>query len=325
MASMETGNADLLIRTELWSQQIKEQLRDDLFATRWVDTLVDFPDGDTFTIPSIGDAQVNDYVEGEAVQYRPRDTGEWQFSIDEYLQSGDSISKKLMQDSFYAERLMARFVPDQNRAIMEHFEATTLEKPEAVLGATPNGQYDINGFHHRMSGGNSGVLEVQDFAYARLALQRANVPMTNLVAIVDPSTEFVMNTLSSLVTLDSNPMWEGIIADNIGTGMRFTKNIYGFDVYVSNYLPDVTDNALPERDGTTTNDFSTTAGKANYFFSAAGGDILPWKAAWRQSPEVDYKYEQDYQEHRWVTTCRYGVKLYRPENMVTIVTDTAVS
>lgn len=323
MASMNTGNMDLLTRTELYNANLKEALQDDLFATQWVDMLVDFPDGNTFTIPSIGDAQVSDYVEGSAVTYRPRDTGEFQFSIDEYLQSGDSISKKAMQDSFYAEKLMAKFVPDQHRAIMEHFEATTLSKPNAA--ATANSNETINSYHHRFAGGNAGQIEVADFAYARLALQKANVPMTNLVAIVDPSMEFVLNTLTNLVAVDSNPKWEGIISDSIGTGMRFTKNVYGFDVYVSNYLPSVTDSALPERDGTTTADYSSTAGVANYFFSAASGDTLPWKAAWRQPPEVDYKYDMDYQEHRWATTTRYGVKLYRPENMVQVVGKPAVS
>lgn len=321
MASMNTGNMDLLTRTEIWSATLKESLKDDLSMTMWVDNLVDFPDGNQFTIPSIGDAQVSDYVEGEAVTYRPRDTGEFTFTIDEYLQSGDSISEKAMQDAFYADRLMARFVPDQQRAIMEHYEATILQKGEDVLGATANGQYAINSAYHRMSGGNSGRIEVSDFAYALFALKKANVPQTNLVAIVDPSVEYTINTLSNITNVSNNPMWEGIIADGVATGMRFVKNIFGFDVYTSNYLPTVTANALPERDGTTTNDFSTTNGKANYFFSAAGGDMLPWKSAWRQPPKVDYKYEQDFQEHRWVTTTRYGAKLYRPENLVSIVTN----
>ena len=71
-------------------------------------------------------------------------------------------------------------------------------------------------------------------------------------------------------------------------------------------------------------DFSSTAGKPCYFFSAAS-DIIPLVSAWRQEPEVDYKYEQDDQTHKWVTTGRYGVKLFRPENMVSVVTSTAIA
>ena len=320
MAGMSTSNTSLLTRSELWSNELKDVLEEDLFATQWVDMLSEFPDGDQFTIPSIGDLMVDDYVEDAAVKYRPMDTGEWTFTIDEYLSSGTYITKKAEQDMFYMNQLVSSFVPKQRRAIMEHFEATVLEKPEAVLGASANGQYAINGAYHRMSGGNAGVIEAADFAYALYALKKANVPQTDLVAIVDPSVEFHMNTLSNLVNVSDNPRWEGIVADGIATGMKFVKNIYGFDVYTSNFLPEVTDSALPERDGSTTNDFSSTAGKAGYFFSAAS-DVRPWKAAWRQQPTVDQEWKKDFQRTEFVTTARYGSKLYRPENMVTIVTN----
>ena len=316
--SMTTGNVSLLTRADIWSNELKETLKEDLMATRYVRMLDGFPDGDTFHIPSIGDARTDDYAEDTAVQYRPLDTGEFTFSITEYLSSGHYITKKAEQDMFYMSELVSSFVPKQRRAIMEHFEATALAAPEASYAA--NAQGAINGAYHRMSGGNSGVLELQDFAYAMYALKKANVPQTNMIAIVDPSVEYQLNTLSNLVSVSDNPRWEGIVADGIATGMKFVKNVYGFDVYTSNFLADVTDSALPERDGTTTNNFSSTAGKANLFFSAAS-DVLPLVGAWRQMPEVDTEYNKDYQRTEFVTTARYGVKHYRPENTVTIVTN----
>lgn len=325
MSGMTTANSDLLIRSELWSRELKETLKDELLMAGYVDLLDEFPDGNTFTIPSVGDPQVDDYEEDTAITYRPLDTGEWQFTISEYLSSATYVTKKNMQDSFYMNQLVANFVPQQRRAIMEHYETTLLEQPESVLGASANGQYAINGAYHRMAGGNSGSIEVADFAYALYALKKANVPQTNLIAIVDPSVEYTINTLSNLVSVSDNPRWEGVIADGIATGMKFVKNVYGFDVYTSNYLPsDVDDNALPERDGSTTKDFSSTNGTANYFFSA-DSTVLPWKAAWRQEVEVDSEYNKDYQRFEFVTTARYGKGLYRPENMVSIVTDTTVS
>lgn len=316
--SMTTSNVSLLTRAEIWSSELKETLKEDLMATQYVRMLEGFPDGDTFTIPSVGDARTDDYAEDTAVQYRPLDTGEFQFSITEYLSSGHYITKKAEQDMYYMNELVSSFVPKQRRAIMEHFEATALAAPEASYSA--NAQGAINGAYHRMSGGNSGVLELADFAYAMFALKKANVPQTNMIAIVDPSVEYQLNTLSNLVSVSDNPRWEGIVADGIATGMKFVKNVYGFDVYTSNFLADVTDSALPERDGTTTNDFSSTNGKANLFFSAAG-DVLPLVGAWRQMPEVDVEYNKDYQRTEFVTTARYGVKHYRPENTVTIVTN----
>ncbi len=325
MAGNTTLNSGELIRSEVWSSQLKDLLRDELMAARWVENLSEFPDGTTFTIPSVGDALVDDYNEGEDVKFRPLATGEFQFSITEYLSSGLTMTKKMMQDSFYADRVMAEFVPKEHRAIMEHYETETLKRPEEILGASANGGYVINGARHRFAGGNSKFIELADFAYADYALTMANVPAEQRVAIVHPSVAFELNSIANLTSVQNNPRWEGIIRDGIATGMQFVMNVYGFDVYMSKYLPaDVDDSALPERDGSTTGDFSSNNGVANYFFSAAQ-DVLPLVGAWRQMPEVDYEYNKDKQRHEWVTTARYGVKLFRPENMVSIITDPAVS
>jgi hypothetical protein len=102
--------------------------------------------------------------------------------------------------------------------------------------------------------------------------------------------------------------------------MKFVASVYGFDVYTSNFCATATDSALPERDGSTTNNFSSTNGKTSLFFSASQ-TVNPFVGAWRQEPEVDFEYNKDYQRNEFVTTARYGVKLYRPENMVRIVTN----
>lgn len=324
MSGMTTGNISLLTRTELWSSELKETLKEDLMGAKYVDMLDEFPDGDEFNIPSIGDAQVDDVIEDGEITYRPMDTGEFKFTIDEYIGSGTYITRKAEQDGFYMNQLVSSFVPKQRRAIMEHFETAVFQRPEDILGASANGQYAINGANHRMAGGNAGLIEVADFAYALYALKKANVPQSNLVAIVDPSVEYTINTLSNLTSVANNPMWEGIVESGIATGMKFVKNVYGFDVYTSNFLPDVTDNALPDRVGGGAVNFSVTAGKANYFFSAAG-DVLPWKGAWRQEPIVDMEFNKDKQRTEFVTTARYGTKLYRPENMVSIVTTPTVA
>jgi hypothetical protein len=322
MSGMNTGNTSLLRRAEVWSGELKDVLEEDLMAAGYVKLITEFPDGDEFKIPSIGDARTDDYVEDEAVKYRPMDTGQFQFEITEYVSSGTYITKKAEQDMYYMNQLVSSFVPKQRRAIMERYEADVFAKPEAAY--TANQQGEINGAYHRMSGGNSGRLELQDFAYAMYSLKKANVPQENMIAIVDPSVEYYINTLTNIVNVSNNAHWEGVIETGFGTGMRFVKNIYGFDVYTSNFLPDVTDNALPERDGSTNNDFSTTAGKPSYFFSAAG-DVMPIVGAWRQMPEVDSEWNKDYQRTEFLTTARWGTKLYRPENMVSIVTKTDVS
>ena len=324
MAGMISSNTDMqrLIRSEVYSSELKDILRDEMQAQRYVRMLDGFPDGDTFTIPTIGKTTVADYTEDAQVAYTPMDTAEFQFTVDKYLQSASYITKKAAQDSFYSAQLEARFVPEQERAIMEHFEATTFASPE--VGVTANSAETLDGVAHRFSGGNGGRLELADFAFARFALKKSNVPDRGLVAIVDPSVEYQLNTLTNLVNVSNNPMWDGIVRDGIATGMRFVANVYGFDVYTSNYLKNtVADSALLEKDGATANDFSTNAGVANLFFSSDAG-ANPFVGAWRQAPEVDYEYNKDMQRHEYVTTARYGVKKYRPEGIVSIVSNPAV-
>ena len=319
--SETTGNNGVLIRSELWSSSLKEVLQDELMAQGYVNWLSEFPDGTTFTIPSIGESTVRDYTEDTDITYDSLDKGEFQMTITEYVSSAHYITKKARQDLYYASQLEAAFVPSQARAIAEKLETDILDLAGAGAsgGQTVDDDNDINGAEHRwVAQGTNEVMTVQDFAKALFALKKANVPSSNLVAIVDPSVEYELNTLTNIVNVSNNPRWEGLITSGIASGMRFTKNIYGFDVYVSNYLAD----AGTERDGAETVDSVTTAaGKCNIFFSAADKSLIPFMGAFRQMPEVDGEYNKDRQREEYVTTARYGLKVYRPENLVVVLSD----
>ena len=320
--AMTTSNTSFLQRAQVYSSELKEILRDEMMAQRYVRMLDGFPDGNTFNIPSIGQAQVDNYSEDSAVTYRPLDTGNFTFTVDKYLSSATYMTKKAEQDTFYSSELMSRFVPEQERAIMEHFETTTLAAPES--GVSANSAESINSVSMRVgSTGTGEVITLKEFAYARYALKKQNVPDSNLVAIVDPSVEYTLNTLSNIVNVSNNPRFEGLVRDGIATGMRFIANVYGFDVYCSNFLPTATDNALPDL-AAANQDYSSTNGVVNLFFSA-DQSVNPFVGAFRQQPQVDYDYNKDFQRHEFVTTARYGVKLYRPENMVRVVTKPTVA
>lgn len=311
MAGHNTYNTDHLIRSQIWSSQIKEILEDELFAMKYVDMIDDFPDGDTINIPSIGQAEAQDYVEDTPVKYTALDTGNFQFSITDYKQSGTYITNKLKQDTFYLDRLVSKFVPSQTRAIMEGIETNVLSLgPDAQTSGSYN---NINGAPHRFYGqGASNVIAPEDFALAKYALEKANVPMTDLVAVVDPSVEYQLSTMTNLVNVSNNPKWEGIVRDGMSTGFRFLMNVYGFDVYISNYLKKGVTETISGQ--------SATNGVANVFFSATQ-DVLPFVGQMRQAPKVDSEYNKDFQREEYVTTARYGFALYRPENMVTVITE----
>jgi len=311
MAGFTTNNTDHLIRSNLWTSDLKEVLLANLMGMKHVRMLTDFPDGDTFNIPSIGQAEAYDYVEGQAIRYNAMDTGNFTFTITDYKASGTFITNKMKQDSYVMNELVASFVPKQERAIMEQFESK-------LLGLGPNGQTagntnTINGAYHRFCGsGTNQVITINDFQKAKYALQKANVPMTNLIAIVDPSVEVTLATQTNLVNLSNNPRWEGVVRDGLVTGMKFVNNIMGFDVYVSHFLT----SGLSE----TVNSTSITNGVANLFFSA-DASVTPFVGAIRQPVKVDSEYNKDKQRDEYVTTMRYGLKLFRPENMVCVLTD----
>ena len=73
MAGFATNNTDHLIRSNLWSTDLKEVLLAETMGLGFVRMLTEFPDGTTLNIPSIGQAEVLDYVEGQAVRYTAMD------------------------------------------------------------------------------------------------------------------------------------------------------------------------------------------------------------------------------------------------------------
>lgn len=316
MAGMSDMNQQNLVRTSLWSNQIKELLLDELNAMKFVKIISDFPDGYTLNIPSIGEAEVADFNENQAVKYNQMDTGNFQFSFDNYKYSANAISEKFKRDSYYSSDVIAAFVPRQHRALMEAVETNIFAKANA--GQTASNPNTINTASHRwVAGGTSQAITIADFAKAQFALQKANVPLTNLVAVVDPSVAYSLATQANMVNLLSpQQMWGDVARDGIVTGFKFRFNVFGFDIYVSNYLP----GSISE----TVSAVAVTNGVANYFFSATPGDTCPWVGAFRQMPTVYSEFNKDLQQTEYLTIAEWGFKLYRPENMVIILTSTAV-
>jgi hypothetical protein len=306
-------------RAELWSSQLKEILTDHLDAMRWVDWMTDFPDGTQFNIPSIGQASVQDIVENKEIEFEAMDTGEFNFVINEYTGSAHYITKKALQDSYIAGQVMASFVPKQSRAILEKLESDILKMvgPNAKSGGgqTAADLNNINGHAHRFVGsGSSSTVAVADFARAKLSLKKANVPMSSLIAIVDPQVAHDLETTSTITDISNNAQWQGIVETGLTSGMRFIRNIYGFDVYESNYV---------ERIGAETIDGVSTGatGVQNIMF-CADPSATPFKGAWRQNLEVDSQFNMGKQREEYLTTARYGLKLFRQESVVSVLSNT---
>lgn len=306
-----------LVRTELWSDQLKEVLKDVLMGQQFVNWMSNFPDGTTFTIPSIGDLPMRNVAEGSDVVYDEMDTGEFQFTINHYVEAATFITDKAKQDSYYSAQLIASFIPKMKRAIEENLESNVFALANTQTLADLN---SINGAAHRFvaSGATNTVLSLEDFAKAKFALDKAQTSQKR-IAIIDPSQEYVLNTLTNLVNVSNNPKFEGIVTEgfvNSTTGLRFSKNIYGFDVYVSNYLP------VPAAE--TINGVAAPASPVSNIFMSFGGDESPFKGAWRQMPNVEFERNKDKRRDEYVMNARYGLKLYRPESLVVAISKSTV-
>lgn len=310
-----------LVRAELWSDQLKDILQDRLQGMKYVRWLSNFPDGNTLTIPSIGEIPMRETAENTPVVYDAMDTGEFQLTIDRYVESATYITDKAKQDAYYANQLIASFVPKMRRAIEENLETSIL----AMAGSQTIGNVNsINGADHRFVGSEtSGNLKFEDFAKAKFALDKANCTGAR-VAIVDPSQEYILNVTTNITNVSNNPRFEGLI--NTGfvndiTGMAFIKNIYGFDVYVSNYLSTTLSDENSSLGGASV---TSTGFAQNLFCSIGGQDETPFVGAWRQQPRVEYDRNKDLRRDEYVMNARFGLKLYRPESMVVALTPNTI-
>lgn len=306
-----------LVRTELWSSELKDILQEQLMGTKYVRMLNGFPDGNQFTIPSIGELPMREVAENTPVTYDAMDTGEFTFSIDRYVEAATFITDKAKQDSFYAQQLIGMFPSKMRRALDENLEGSVFSLANTQ---TLNDANTINGAAHRFiaSGGSNTVLSLDDFSKAKYALDKAQAGGTR-VAVIDASQEYVFNNLVGAQAFTNNPQFGGIVNGgfvNEVTGMRFIRSIFGFDVYVSNFLATPTDTAIG---GVNT----PTAPVTNVFMSV-GGDLTPFVGAYRQMPRVEYERNKDLRRDEYVMNARFGLKLYRPECLVSVISKSTI-
>lgn len=323
MAGMDyTKVNENLVRAELWSAELKDVLQEQLMGTRYVRMLSGFPDGNQFTIPSVGELPMRETAELTPVVYDAIDTGEFNFTIDRYVEAATYITDKAKQDSYYAQQLIGMFPTKMRRALDENLEGSVFSLANTQ---TVNNANSINGASHRFvaSGNSNTTLSLDDFAKAKYALDKAQAGGMR-VAIIDPSQEYVFNTLVGAQAFINNPQFQGIVNNGFVsdvTGMRFIRNIFGFDVYVSNFLATPTDSAI---NADARGSVSVPASPVTNIFMSVGGDLTPFVGAYRQMPRVEYERNKDLRRDEYVMNARFGLKLYRPECLVSVISKSTI-
>lgn len=313
-----------LKRNEVFTSQIKESFEDQTFMMGMVRMINDFGDGDNYRISSLGELVMDQMSESQSLPERRPDTGQFVFNINEHVGLKVSFTDKFLEDDFLAPAAISSTPRKMKRAFDEYFETQALKLHRVQ---TSNDLNTINGAHHRIiASGTSVTLSQADFAYARYALQKAKVPLSGLVAIVDPSFEFNTNLNATLVSNVDGPRWNAQDGMGVaGDGVRFLNTIAGFDVYVSDYLDTATatEGSVTEYDGTSGSGVAV-GHKFNLFFCMGEEDAKPFIGAWRRSPRIVSWRDEDIETEFHQFSARFGLNLYRNESLVTIASATVL-
>jgi hypothetical protein len=289
-----------IVRAEIWSKMIQDELQEELMGDGIVDWMTDFPDGDQINIPTLGSMSTRDYEENTPITIDDPTVGEFNMVIDKYVQSGIGIVDKLKHDTFYMEILVSKFPEQVLRAVKERMESDIMDLHKKQ---TSNDANNINGRAHRFTAtGTSNAFTVQDFAKAKLALDKAFVSKVGRIAIVDPVAAYQLVQIDNVIRQDvygpnSN------LKDGFGS-TNFIGKYLGFDVFESNMLD--SDTALDH----------VTGGSliANLFL----GDEA-FVGAMRLAPEIEQSRDWNKKRDIYHVTSRYGLDLIRPEGLVCVL------
>lgn len=323
MALDSTWGNNHFHRNEIFNTMLKEALRDDLFAEQWVNYIGDFTDGSNYKINSVGELTIDQMAEATSLPDRRPDSGQWVFNINEFVGVKVPFTDVFLEDDFMAPQVLSTLPDRMTRAFQEYLESRVMRLHRLQ---TNNNSNTINGAAHRFTANGSGrVITIQDLAYVNYVLKKAGGTMNSgIIGIVDPSFEFNTNISSQVVTSE-NPQYQGIIETGIGSGYRFIRNIYGVDLYTSNYLDRATavEGSLADYQGNTT--ASVVGDVFNIFFSASDRSNLPFIGAWRRQPTIKSWRDEDKETEYHQLSARFGLSLYRPETLVTMVSSTTLS
>lgn len=321
MAGNITTNQSPLIKAQVFSEFMLEQINDGYLPDGFHRDVSDFNDGDTLFIPVMGDGILRDYTEDTGVVFDPIDSGQISLVITDYVSSASYVTDKLKQDAYKAAQLEAMIPREHLRLIKERYEADMLSKANLQTLSNPN---TINGFHHRWVANSlttDGVISLDDFLYAKLSADKAYMPEEGRVAIVDPIVEAQLNVNVGAQAFTNNPQFQGLVETGFARGKRFVRNIYGWDIYVSNRLPRVTETITGGPSGGAG---TVTGGIVNIFGCFGDDQHTPFMGAFRMMPSTEGFRNVTFKRDEYSTMARWGFGLQRPESLISILTSASV-
>lgn len=323
MPGNNTYNSDPVIRGIVHSEMLLKALEDSPLPDGLYRNVTDFGDGNTLQIPVLGEMELFDLVEEQPTPTSTLSTGTIGLNINRHKGVAGYVTDELKEDGYKAAAVEANIVPSSLRSLKEAFEtdflATALSPVNQIV--TLNDPNTLASYDHRwIADGPNNTLTLEDFIYAKLSMDKAGVPEEGRIAIVDPIVE--ASILTNFITSSAiafNPQWRGIVETGFVRGKRFVRNIFGFDVWVSNRLPVVASESI-----TSTNSpgaASITNAVNNVFMCVADDMTKPIMGAMRRPPRVEGKRNTSERRDEYHTTARWGFGLQRGETLISVLSN----
>jgi hypothetical protein len=317
-----TSNTNAFIESQQYSQFILENLHDYLLPEGMWRDVTDFGSGTTLNIKTVGSVTIQDAAEDTPLVFSPIDTGTITLAITDYVGDAWKVTDELREDGSQIDTLMAMRAQESTRALGENHETKFLSVANAAQTAA--GLNLVNGRPHRWVGSaasNARTLTLNDFISMKLAFDKANVPAGGRIAIVDPVVEATLNSLQNLVNVSNNPMFEGMVTEGFARDHKFVRNIFGFDVYTSNFLPSLTaTEAINASSYGLTSETAAVGDKANVFMCVADDTCKPIMHAWRRAPQTEGWRDNEERADKFQVTSRFGLGAQRVDTLGVILT-----
>jgi hypothetical protein len=314
--SQNRANSTAFIEAEQYSAFILRNLEDGMLPGQMFRNVSDFGAGNTLHIKTVGTVTIQDGAEEVPFDYTPIESGEVTLTITDYVGDAWYVTDELREDGAQVEALMSARASESTRAIQETFETRFLRRCNT---SQTNGNANlINGFAHRIASsvataGSENTITLDHFIRMKLAFDKANVPMSGRVAILDPVAGATLDRLVN-IGRDVTPFGQQILQNGFDRDHTFLMNLYGWNIITSNRL-----DKGSFGDGTTT----VTNGVANVFMCVADDNTKPIMAAWRRMPKVEGERNKDLRRDEFVTSARWGFGTQRVDTLGIVITDAA--
>jgi hypothetical protein len=312
--SQNRANSTAFIEAEQYSAFILRNLEDGMLPGQMFRNVSDFGSGNTLHIKTVGSVTIQDGAEEVPFDYTPIESGEVLLTITDYVGDAWYVTDELREDGAQVEALMSARASESTRAIQETFETRFLRR--CNTSQTNANANVINGFPHRIASsvataGSENTITLDHFIRMKLAFDKANVPMSGRVAILDPVAGATLDRLVS-IGRDVTPFGQQILQNGFDREHNFLMNLYGWNIITSNRL-----DRGSFSDGTTT----VTNGVANVFMCVADDNTKPIMAAWRRMPKVEGERNKDLRRDEFVTSARWGFGTQRVDTLGIVITD----